>query len=120
MATHKIQSAGGSTGLDIHLEGVPKILKYVTSVWAPAAFTISFKLETDENILLQKAQGAIDKYSVDLVVANLLQTRYSEVRLITGTQDVSVKKLECSPRIERELVRAVAERHDLFVASSKG
>jgi phosphopantothenate-cysteine ligase len=53
METHKIQSDIGS--LDIHLDGVPKMLGALRD-WAPEHFAVSFKLETDEAILLKKAR----------------------------------------------------------------
>ena len=49
------------------------MLGQLTTVWAPRAFVVSFKLETDANILVKKAAGAIANYGVHLVVANLLQ-----------------------------------------------
>ena len=71
METHKIQSASGS--LTLELKGVPKMLKALTSDWAAKAFVVSFKLETDQQLVISKAQSAIAKYNVDLVVANQLQ-----------------------------------------------
>ena len=59
MASDKIQS-GGSTGkqdgLTIQLKDVPKLLGDVRR-WAPKAYLVSFKLETDTSILMSKAQG---------------------------------------------------------------
>ena len=72
MTQHKIQS---STGLTLELEQVPKMLGKLTKEWAPRSFVVSFKLETDEQILFQKAGGALKSYGVHLVVANLLQNR---------------------------------------------
>lgn len=72
MAQHKIQS---SEGLTLELQQVPKMLGKLTQQWAPRSFVVSFKLETDENILFQKAGGAIRNYNVHLVVANILNTR---------------------------------------------
>jgi len=86
MAEHKIQSKGGSEGLTVQLDGVPKMLGAARSDWAPEAFCASFKLETDASILLSKARGAIEKYGVHVVVANLLPTRYEEVTLVRGAR----------------------------------
>jgi phosphopantothenate-cysteine ligase len=79
MSDHKIQS---SSGLVLELSQVPKVLRKLTSVWAPSAFVVSFKLETDPSILLRKATGAIEKYGVDMVIANVLNTRRDAVRLV--------------------------------------
>jgi hypothetical protein len=84
MAHHKIQSAGGSSGLDLHLEPVPKCLGLLKAEWCPRACVVSFKLETDPAILLKKAHGAVDRYGMDAVVANLLHTRYDEVTIVSA------------------------------------
>eukprot|EP00928_Gymnodinium_smaydae_P040419 TRINITY_DN27413_c0_g2_i1.p1 TRINITY_DN27413_c0_g2~~TRINITY_DN27413_c0_g2_i1.p1 ORF type:complete len:310 (+),score=63.12 TRINITY_DN27413_c0_g2_i1:64-993(+) len=92
---HKIQSAVGSGsdgGLNLSLQPVPKILGSIKRgggselAWAPEAFVISFKLETDNAILLTKAAGAISKYGVDVVCANLLQNYKREVTLVVATR----------------------------------
>jgi phosphopantothenate-cysteine ligase len=80
LATDKIQSRGRD-GLSINLQNVPKLLGAVR-MWLPCALVISFKLETNANILEAKAAGAIDKYGVDAVVSNLLQTRREEVTVV--------------------------------------
>ncbi len=49
---HKIQSADGP--LELALSKVPKMLGVLRHGWAPGAFVVSFKLETDERILLKK------------------------------------------------------------------
>lgn len=57
---HKIQSLDGPPMIALRL--VPKVLHAVTKLWAPNAYIISFKLETDSEILEQKAKGALIKY----------------------------------------------------------
>lgn len=47
----------------IALHLVPKILKAITHVWAPKAYIVSFKLETDIEILEQKSKSALSKYN---------------------------------------------------------
>lgn len=46
----------------IALRLVPKVLKAVTHIWAPNAYIISFKLETDNEILEEKSKEALKKY----------------------------------------------------------
>ncbi len=41
---------------------------------------ISFKLETDMNILMHKAEHAMKKYGMNVVVANELHTRADKVK----------------------------------------
>lgn len=84
MATDKIQSS--SAGLSLQLGNVPKVLSCVKQddrAWAPQCFMVSFKLETNPNILKAKAAGAIMKYGMDLVVANELGRHTNEVQLIS-------------------------------------
>ena len=80
MEEHKIQSTG--LNLNLSLKPVPKLLGDLKTKWAPDSFCISFKLETNPDILIKKAAGAIEKYSMDLVVANELNTRYDQVILV--------------------------------------
>jgi phosphopantothenate-cysteine ligase len=72
MAVHKIQS---DSGLDLQLSQVPKALGTLTSRWAPGCYVVSFKLETDPQMVVKKAKRAIHNYKVRLVVANQLQVR---------------------------------------------
>jgi hypothetical protein len=44
---------------------------------------VSFKLETLESLLCQKVTTSLNKYSSDIVIGNLIQTRYQE--LFIGT-----------------------------------
>ena len=57
------------------MENVPKCLGLLRHEWAPRAFHVSFKLETDEDLLISKAQKSIEAYGVHCVVANMLHTR---------------------------------------------
>lgn len=58
------------------------MLGLLTQQWAPQALVVSFKLETDEGILLDKARGAMTNYKVHAVVANILHTRKDVVYLL--------------------------------------
>ncbi|KAL7262694.1 hypothetical protein ACSBR1_000957 [Camellia fascicularis] len=88
MVEHKIQSASGP--LDMQLVQVPKTLSVLRNDWAPMAFFISFKLETDSNILVQKADMALKKYKMHVVVANELSTRKEKVVVVTSSEKISV------------------------------
>ena len=112
MAEHKIQSAQG--GINLYLEPVPKFLGEIKAKWATNAFVTSFKLETDVSILTSKAHASIDKYGVDLVVANALQTRYEEVVLHDSSKRQILVKKEESNEIEEKLVDAVLSLHQIY------
>jgi hypothetical protein len=100
----------------LELAQVPKMLGSVNNTWAPEAYCVSFKLETDEDILIKKATGAIDKYRISLVVANELHSRNSLVRLVSKKDKyspVEVKDVrkEGDADIEEALVMNVALAH---------
>lgn len=79
MAEHKIQSrdvdsASGQAGqgqskqLVINLDPVPKFLTTLVSQWAAeGSMIVSFKLETDPDLLVSKAQYALERYNHDVV-----------------------------------------------------
>lgn len=80
MAMEKIQSRQ-QDGLNISLRNVPKLLGVLRD-WAPQAFVVSFKLETNGNILMAKGAGALVKYSVSVVCCNLLHNYREAVTII--------------------------------------
>ncbi|KIV89320.1 hypothetical protein PV10_08897 [Exophiala mesophila] len=93
MEEHKIQSREDNTGgvgsgnsrqLVINLDPVPKFLNNLVQSWAPTgSMVVSFKLETDPNLLVAKAEQALQRYQHDLVIGNLLTTRKWEVVFVT-------------------------------------
>lgn len=154
MVEHKIQSSvehrkqqqekGGKEeeeeGLTLRLQAVPKCLPLLRQEWAPHAFVVSFKLETDPDMLLKKAQGAVARYGIHLVVANLLHTRYREVQLVAGAEapmeegagDIEQTSLlstpsyqvrhvvldPAQPDLEASFVPLVAQAHYTFISES--
>ena len=91
----------------LDLKRVPKCLGLLTQHWAPNAYVVSFKLETDEALVIGKAQKAIREYHVHLVVANQLQTRRNLVQLVDKSSVTKIEKgNEC--RIDDKLVDAVS------------
>ncbi|ETW06008.1 hypothetical protein H310_03626 [Aphanomyces invadans] len=118
LVEHKIQShATVGQGLTLQLHNVPKLLGLLRHEWAPNAFYVSFKLETDETILKQKALSSIENYGVHLVVANELKTRFDQVWLITKDADVRLVKPDDDLDIELALTNAVSEMHYGYLAS---
>ena len=81
MSDHKIQSRA-SGDLHIVLRQVPKSLELVKKLWNTKAFVLAFKLETDDGLLMQKAQQSLETNLVDAVLANELHTRYDKVFLV--------------------------------------
>ncbi|KAL7422737.1 Phosphopantothenate--cysteine ligase cab2 [Cryptotrichosporon argae] len=77
VAEHKIQSTHGS--LELVMDQVPKVLRPLVHEWTPEGYIVSFKLETDPQLLVPKARAALTRYGHQLVVGNLLHTRKHEV-----------------------------------------
>ncbi|CUS24045.1 LAQU0S13e02036g1_1 [Lachancea quebecensis] len=82
-----LPSSSAHTSVDgkliVDLDPVPKFLRRLVVSWAAQAMIVSFKLETDESILIKKATQALDRYNHQLVIGNLLQTRNREVVFVS-------------------------------------
>lgn len=70
--THKIQSETGAPLIQLQL--VPKMLAPLVNLWVPMAYVVSFKLETDENLLIPKARMALEKYQHNVSLSDNLCT----------------------------------------------
>lgn len=117
---HKIQS--NNTGeLVIHLDPVPKFLRRLVETWVPGAMIVSFKLETDEEILQEKCQNALDRYGHELVVGNLLQTRKKEVWFVYhgGEDHITLDDDKNHDEIENIFVPRVIDLHTRFINEHK-
>jgi phosphopantothenate-cysteine ligase len=96
------------------------MLSILRSNWAPKAFCISFKLETDSKILLEKATKALQKYKVHAVVANELLTRKEEVVVVSSSGNVVVRRDSNKPEsiVEDNLIRLLVDRHSTYIKES--
>ncbi|THH13356.1 hypothetical protein EW146_g6852 [Bondarzewia mesenterica] len=81
MSEHKIQSGKGS--LLIEMDQVPKILKPMVDEWTPDGFIVSFKLETDPRLLLDKSRVSLERYGHQIVIGNDLHRRKYEVVFVS-------------------------------------
>ncbi|KAM3620722.1 uncharacterized protein V6R79_001121 [Siganus canaliculatus] len=122
MPEHKIQSSNGP--LQLRLNMVPKMLSPLVKDWAPQAFVISFKLETDTTILLDKARRALDTYRHQVVVANVLDSRRGYVVVVTPeTQDELILTEEDEKNeveIEDRIVNNLTSAHSKFITQQGG
>jgi len=111
LPVHKIQSSEGAPS--IQLQCVPKMLVPLAQLWKGGSALVSFKLETDSNILVMKARKALDKYGHKLVIGNLLDTRKREVLLVfrDRMEDVrlSEAELEMGVEIEEKIISRLIE-----------
>jgi len=119
MSEHKIQSHGAGK-LVIDLDPVPKFLRSLSQEWTSSAFIVSFKLETDPKILMDKCHGALEKYGHQLVVGNLLQTRKDEVFLVTPTTEDHIRRDSTGTSIEDVFLPKVIDLHQKFIKEHRG
>ncbi|XP_066324210.1 phosphopantothenate--cysteine ligase 1-like [Miscanthus floridulus] len=118
---HKIQSARGP--LDMQpLSQVPKMLSVLRNQWAPLAFCISFKLETDSDILVQKAEMALNKYRMNVEVANLLATYKEEVQanrlIISNGKSNTIRRCNKDEDLEEHIIKLLEKSHSKYIYSS--
>ncbi|XP_051271580.1 phosphopantothenate--cysteine ligase isoform X1 [Dicentrarchus labrax] len=122
MPEHKIQSSNGPLQLSMNM--VPKILSPLVKDWAPQAFVISFKLETDVAILLDKARRALDTYRHQAVVANVLDTRRGYVVVVTPETQAELILTEEDEKneveIEDRIVSNLTSAHNKFITQQGG
>lgn len=113
---NKIQS--NDSELTIQLYPIKKEIYKIKTEWNPKAFLISFKLETDKNILFQKVNKAIIKTKSDLVIANLLQTRYNVVYLVGQNEKVDTIEKKEAEYIEKNIIKEIVRRHENLVKNN--
>ena len=101
----------------MNLDPVPKFLSTLVSAWAPCgSMIVSFKLETDPDLLVSKAQQSLHRYRHDLVIGNLLMTRKWEVVFISkeGERWIRVPKTRRSKSFSgvEKLIGAMEGKRD--------
>ena len=122
MPKHKIQS-NQCEGLHLDLKPVPKLLGKVKAEWCPNAFVVSFKLETDSNLLDSKCRQSLEKYKQNLVIGNLLEDRKNKVVIwqSNGKRDDIVldKEHGNDAEIEELIIEFLANLHKEFKSITK-
>ncbi|KAJ3226424.1 hypothetical protein HK099_004877 [Clydaea vesicula] len=119
MVEHKIQSDDGP--LDLRLDKVPKILSPLVKEWAPNSFVVSFKLETDESILVKKSKKSLKTYGHHIVIGNILTTRKKQVIFVYPEEDKPIlevtlneEELKNGTEIESKIIPKLVEGHNMF------
>lgn len=121
MSTHKIDSKGGNcnSGLTLNLDGVPKLLHIVRSI-CPSILFVSFKLDTEMEPLLRKANKSAQIYDTDIIVANELHSRRWLVILVDkngGERKLEVEKEDSTFLMEVLIVKEVIKLHEIKMSS---
>ncbi|XP_046682472.1 phosphopantothenate--cysteine ligase [Homalodisca vitripennis] len=115
---HKLQSGDGP--LVITLQLVPKMLEPLVSEWLPHAFVVSFKLETDPDILIKKARLALHRYKHKLVIGNMLNTRKHQVTIVEPETHYNITltdvEISSGAEIEEKIVNDLLQRHENILA----
>ena len=70
---------------------------------------MSFKLETDEGLLETKMRKSLSKYGSDLVIGNLLQSRYKEIYLGFAVSQEEAEDLVVVQRVGKSAKSEVIE-----------
>ncbi|KAJ8473657.1 hypothetical protein ONZ51_g7742 [Trametes cubensis] len=139
MSEHKIQSGKGS--LHIEMDQVPKILKPLVAEWTREGFIVSFKLETDPDLLIPKARQALARYGHQVVIGNDLHRRKFEVVFVSprSASSASAKQTDSirpsvdgyeetwlridlandpHKEIEEDIVAELVKRHSDWIAAA--
>lgn len=131
---HKIQSRSEfqdelnkhineSGKLVLDLDPVPKFLRKLVQTWANNSMIISFKLETDSQLLITKAKQALVNYNHQLVIGNILNTRNREVVILSekSNKEHWIKMTDeqlTKMCIEELIVDEVTKRHSEWIKAS--
>lgn len=95
------------------------MLSPLVKEWAPEAFVISFKLETDPLILIDKSRQALEKYRHQVVVANILESRRTSVIIVTKDSQtplsLSDEEIAQGMEIEEKIVSYLQSQHTAFI-----
>lgn len=77
----------------------------------------AWQLETDPKILLEKADMALKKYQMHMVIANELSTRKDEVIVVaqSGNTVVCRDKVQPGADVENPLIELVVDRHSTYI-----
>jgi hypothetical protein len=107
--------------LSLKLYPVPKMITPLRQTWAPNAFVVSFKLETDKTILYHKAMMAAKTYGVHMVIGNILATRHEKVFVLhkTGLMNIEENAEESAEGVSEGESHLTKEREFEFIEISK-
>ncbi|VDD90875.1 unnamed protein product [Enterobius vermicularis] len=118
LPVHKIAS---NQNLKLSLDVVPKIIKNLVCDLVPEAFVVSFKLETDEKLLVKKSIDALERYGHKLVIANLLDKRKEWVIFVTkGSQEyirLNKDQIASGVEIEEQIIQKLKTMHEEHIAA---
>lgn len=75
-------------------------------------------METDSDILIQKADMALNKYKMNIVVANLLATYKEEVIIVTDKERSTIRKMNKDEDLEMQIIKILSHNHSKYICGS--
>ncbi|KAI6187518.1 DNA pantothenate metabolism flavoprotein domain containing protein [Aphelenchoides besseyi] len=106
---------------DFYIREEQLILDRLVEAVVPNSFVVSFKLETDPEILVSKAQRALQKYKHSLVIGNILKTRKTSVVFVQDNHidelNLSTEQKQAGIEIESLIVERLYRKHNEFINS---
>jgi phosphopantothenate-cysteine ligase len=76
------------------------------------------QLETDSDILVQKAEMALNKYRMNVVVANLLATYKEEVVIISNGKSNTIRRCNKDEDLEEHIIKLLEKSHSKYIYNS--
>ncbi|CAF0730273.1 unnamed protein product [Didymodactylos carnosus] len=111
---HKISSEQNE--LVLRLKPVKKVLGDVKQHWSPDAYVVSFKLETNKQLLQDKCIKSLKKYGHNMVIGNLLDTRETMVDIYDeeGKKCTTIKRPDNNCEIEHQIIQFLYKKHEEY------
>ena len=75
------------------------------------------QLETDSDILIQKAEMAVSKYKMNVVVANLLATYKEEVVIVSNGERNTIRRCGEDEDLEERIIKLLEKSHSKYIYS---
>jgi phosphopantothenate-cysteine ligase len=88
------------------MDQVPKILKPMVAEWTPEGFVVSFKLETDQSLLIPKARISLERYGHQVVIGNELHRRKLEVVFVSRVNGKGAGQSQSQPHAQQSAEEA--------------
>lgn len=77
------------------------------------------QLETNSDILVQKADMALNKYKMNIVVANLLATYKEQVIIVTNGARNTIRRRNSDEDLEEQIIKLLAQKHSKYICGSQ-
>uniref|UniRef100_A0A6G3MGV3 Uncharacterized protein C4B318 (Trinotate prediction) n=1 Tax=Henneguya salminicola TaxID=69463 RepID=A0A6G3MGV3_HENSL len=90
----------------------PKILPFLFNYYAHASLFVTFKLETDKNILFKNCFDSLDKIGNTVIIGNLLNTRQNEVWLCMNPEKIKHIVTDNKIKIESKIIDELVKIHE--------